>query len=109
MAESFWPSGNDQTIICTDLNIKEFCKLWGSPFIQEYEDGLGWFDSTYLYDSQLINTPIVFIKYLESPYSYTLVMIDEQIKDVRAYEDFIINKYLINSYIDRRKSEYKDN
>lgn len=36
-------------------------------------------------------------------------MIDEQIKDVRAYEDFIINKYLINSYIDRRKSAYKDN
>ena len=40
MAESFWPSGNDQTIICTDLNIKEFCKLWRSPFIHEYEDGL---------------------------------------------------------------------
>mgnify|MGYP000373132521 CR=1 FL=1 len=27
MAESFWPSGNDQTIICTDLNIKEFREM----------------------------------------------------------------------------------
>ncbi|MGA6136393.1 hypothetical protein ACPER7_08790 [Acinetobacter dispersus] len=109
MTKSFWPSGNDQTIICVDLNIKEFCKLWNSPFIQDYEDGLGLFESTYIYDPQLLNTPIVFIKYLESPYGYTLVMIDEQIKDIRKYEDFIINKYLVDYYIDRRKSTYKCN
>lgn len=106
MIESIWSEKGDQIILVVDFDIYKFCEKQSLDLSEFYIEGLGKAAAAHTYEKG--GFPVVFMKYIDAPYSYVNISIDASCQNVKEWEDYIINKYFNDSDIYFRLSNHKN-